>query len=90
MMTSGTAIDRIVRGWRSRRSSDICSAGGTSTGSSGLIRASASSSRVSPMRVEVVVRVLGHRLAPVLSGARRRPLPRIDWIILASGVQART
>ena len=49
MTTIGTAIDRIVRGWRSRRSSDICSAGGTSTAASGLISASASCSSGSPI-----------------------------------------
>ena len=42
MMARGTAIERIVLGSRSRRTIDICSAGGTSTVVSGLMRASAS------------------------------------------------
>ena len=41
-------------------------------------------------RVEVVFRPVRHRESLTGPGARRRPFPRVDWMILASGVQALT
>jgi hypothetical protein len=49
MIRSGTAMERIVRGWRSRRTSDISSRGGTSITASGLISAFASCPSGSPI-----------------------------------------
>ena len=70
--------------------SDICSAGGTSTGASGWMSASASCPSESPIGWRWCSGSVGHRESLSLSWVRRRPFPRMDWIILASGVHALT
>ena len=118
MMTSGMMIEMIVRGWRSRRVSDSCSAVTSSSGSKmadeslvrfGLgacrdrVQAGADLHRPGTYRVlrstrhrpKVLPAGIAHRGAPPgvpvgPASGLTRPLPRVRWTSLATGVQRRT
>ena len=119
MMTSGMRIEMIVRGWRSRRDSETCSAVISSSGSTGAgrgpvgglgvgacrdrVQAGADLHRSGRYRVarstrhrpKVLPTGIAHRGRPSGEPARpasglTRPLPRVRWTSLATGVHRRT